>query len=381
MKITHARRLAAVAGVGVLALAACGTDNNDTTGTAGKSPNDSRPAAERAKLDVACASGTVNASGSTAQANAMDAWIKAYQGACPDATINYQANGSGAGVQQFIQGSTAFAGSDVALRPDEQPRADARCSGGEAVNVPMVTGPIAIAYNLPGVDGLQLSPDTIAGIFSGTIDRWNDPAIAHDNPKASLPSTTIQSVHRSDDSGTSANFTGFLRAAAPDAWPFDPGKHWTAPGGQGASGSAGVAQLVKQTPGTVAYVEYSYALGFDLAMAEVANGSGEFVELTPASASKAVAAADVTDTGPGVILDIDYATKAPGAYPIILVTYEITCTEGLTPDQRDLVRSFLSYAASDAGQRAIADPELGYAPLPDEISARAREAIEGPSSR
>lgn len=361
------QRYAGIAGVvvaGALALTACGTDNNSTPGTSKAAGNIKD-----------CGTGTLNASGSTAQANAMDTWRKAYQQACSGANLNYNGNGSGAGVQQFTAGSTAFAGSDSALKPDEKPKADQRCKTGEAVDLPMVVGPIAVVYNLKGVDGLQLSPTTIAGIFAGKIKKWNDPAIKKDNPSAKLPSTAISTVHRADESGTSDNFTKFLQATAPKVWTYEPGKKWVAPGGQGAKGSDGVAAAVKQSAGTIAYDEYSYAMNGKLQTAKVANGSGKFVELSTDSASKGVEAAKVVGKGQDLSLSIDYNTKEEGAYPIVLTTYEITCTKGLPANQLKLVKSFLTYTASDNGQQGLS--RLGYAPLPKSIQTKVQDVVKG----
>ncbi|MGI5283133.1 phosphate ABC transporter substrate-binding protein PstS [Nonomuraea polychroma] len=367
----YAGRLAAVAVVGALSLAACGTDNNNTAGGSGIASV--APAAGTA----GGLSGTINAAGSTAQANAIDEWKKGFQAANPGMSINYQPSGSGAGVQAFIQGTVAFAGSDSALNDQkgESAKADDRCRIGKAVDIPMVIGPVAVAYNLPGVEGLQLSPKTIAGIFSGKIIKWDDPAIKADNPRAQLPSTPIQAFHRSDQSGTNDNFTKFLKTTAPDDWPYETGKVWpAAAGGQGSKGSDGVASSVKSTEGAIGYVEMSFAENSQLQTAKVANGSGEFVALTPESAGKTVETADIKGTGNDLKLAIDYNTKTPGAYPIVLVTYEITCEKGLPADQAKLVKAFLTYTASDQGQASLKD--LGYAPLAGGLLTKVRAAIK-----
>ncbi|GAA0407821.1 phosphate ABC transporter substrate-binding protein PstS [Microbispora corallina] len=364
----YAGRLAAVAAIaGVLSLAACGTDNNNDPG------NSTSTAA--AQGDDSGLKGTINAAGSSAQANAIAEWKKNFQSQNPGVSVNYQPSGSGAGVQSFIQGTVAFAGSDSALddAKGEPAQADARCKTGKAIDLPMVTGPVAVVYNLPGVDGLQLSPKTIGGIFNSKITKWDDPAIKADNPNAKLPSTAIQAFHRSDESGTSANFTNFLKATA--EWPYEPAKAWPAEAqGQGAKGSDGIASAIKSTEGAVSYVELSFAENSQLQKAKVANGSGEFVELTPDSAAKTVEAAQVVGTGNDLKLKIDYATQAAGAYPIVLVTYEITCEKGLSADDSKLVKSFLTYTASDEGQQALTT--LGYAPLPASLLTKVRTAVE-----
>jgi len=360
-------KAATLALTGALALAACGSNNNSN---GGKSSN----AAAAGKIGGAdCAKGSITASGSSAQENAMQKWIKDYQAACSGATINYQAVGSGAGITQFTQGSTAFAGSDSALKDAEQPKADTRCASGKAINIPMVTGPIAIAYNLQGVDSLVLDAPTLAQIFAAKVKTWNDPAIKKLNAGASLPSTPIQPIHRSDSSGTTDNFTKYLAAAAPSDWTFGNAKEWKAPGGQGAAKSAGVTQSTKTAQGAITYVEWSFAKNASLGVAKISTGQGDPVELTGESAGKAVAAAKVTGTAPDLKLKLDYATKAAGAYPIILVTYEITCDKGLSTDQLKLTKSFLTYTASDDGQKVLAD--LNYAPLPSEIATKVRDAV------
>jgi phosphate transport system substrate-binding protein len=357
-------RLAALGGAalaGALALTACGTDDNSTGGASTAAGGN-------------CVKATVNAAGSTAQANAMSEWIKGYQQSCPGANVNYNANGSGAGIQAFTGGQVAFAGSDSALKPEEHGPADQRCKTGKALDLPMVGGPIAVIYNLPGVDGLQLSPKTIASIFSGKIKAWNDPAIAKDNPGAKLPTTAIKPLHRSDDSGTTDNFTKFLLATAPDVWKFEGGKTWPAgAGGQGLKGSDGVSTGVKQGEGAIGYAELSFATNGKLQTAKVANGSGTFTEVTSDTASKAIGGAQVAGQGNDLALAIDYKSK--DGYPIVLVTYEIVCEKGLPSEQAKFVKSFLTYTSSQQGQSVLSG--LGYAPLPDSVLSKVQAAVKG----
>lgn len=348
------------AAAAALLLSACGSDNNTTPNAAPTSSDNSN-----------CAKGSIMASGSSAQANAMSEWIKGYTATCTEASVNYQSVGSGAGIQAFIQGSTAFAGSDSALKDDEHAPADARCKTGKAIDLPMVVGPVAIAYNVPGVDSLTLTPSILAKMFSGKITKWNDPQIAAANSGVKLPATPVQTFHRSDASGTTDNVTKYLKASAGSDWTFDAGKEWKAPGGQGAKGSDGVTSSVKQTEGAITYVELSYAKNANLPIAKIDNGAGA-VELTGDAVGKAVAAATVVGTGNDLSLKLDYATKAPGAYPIVLVTYEITCEKGLASDQVALVKSFLTYAAG-TGQGALS--ALGYAPLPASLQTKVQAAI------
>ncbi|MCF6476659.1 phosphate ABC transporter substrate-binding protein PstS, partial [Nonomuraea sp. MG754425] len=187
--------------------------------------------------------------------------------------------------------------------------------------------------------------------------------------------TPIQAFHRSDESGTSDNFTKFLKATAETDWPHEPAKAWPAEAkGQGSKGSDGIASSVKDTEGAISYVEFSYAENSSLATAKVANGSGEFVELTPESAAKTVETAEIKGTGNDLALSIDYATKTAGAYPIVLVTYEITCEKGLPAEEAKAVKAFLQYTASDEGQAALKD--LGYAPLAGTLLTKVRTAVE-----
>ena len=364
MKLKRTISLASVALVSAFALVACGSDSNGS-GT-------SSSGAAAASGD--CPKGTLNASGSTAQANAMSQWTKDYLGLCPGATVNYNAVGSGQGITDFTNAQTSFAGSDSPLNADkgEVAAADKRCKTGKAVNLPMVPGPIAVVFNVDGVTDLTFTPSVLAQIFAGKVTKWNDPAITALNSGAKLPDATILTVHRSDSSGTTDNFTKYLTAAAASDWTFDHDKVWKAPGGQGAKGSDGVSGAVKSTPNTLAYVEYSFATLNNLSVAQIDNGGGA-VKLTPDAVSKAVGAAKVTGTGDDLTLALDYTTTVAGAYPIILVTYEITCVQGLAADQAALVKGFLGYTSSDAGQAKLTD--LGYAPLPKEIQTQVQAVV------
>nr|WP_239020795.1 phosphate ABC transporter substrate-binding protein PstS [Nakamurella antarctica] len=315
----------------------------------------------------------MRSSGSTAQGKVMEEWILAFNAKCGANVNQYGGGGSGKGITDFIGNQVDFAGSDSSLKPEQAASAKTdRCQGADAINLPLVTGPIALAYNLPGVDKLVLDGPTLAGIFAGTITTWNDPAIAKLNSGATLPSTTIQSVHRAEDSGTTENFTKYLKAASAGAWTFDPAKAWAAPGGIAAQASDGVAQEVKGREGSIGYLEWGYATDNKLSVAQINDGSGP-VELTGESAGKAVAAAKVVGTGADLALKLDYATKEAGAYPIILVTYEIVCSTG-NGDKLPLIKSFLGYAATE-GQAVLAS--VGAAPLPAEIQAKVIASIQG----
>lgn len=316
-----------------------------------------------------CATGSLRSSGSTAQGTAIAQWIKDYNAKC-GATINaYGGGGSGKGVSDFTSNQTDFGGSDSALKDTQFAAADKRCGGNDAIDLPMVTGPIAVAYNVAGVSKLTMTPQVLVGIFSGKITNWNDPAIAAVNQGVTLPNLAIATIHRSEASGTTDNFTKYLTAAG--GWTFAGGKSWTAPGGTGAQGSDGVAKAISSTTGAIGYDEWSYAQSSKLAMADIDNGGGA-VTLTAESAGKAVDAAKVVGKGKDLSLQLDYATKTPGAYPVILVTYEIVCSSG-NGDKGALLKSFLGYTATD-GQTALV--KIGSAPLPTEIQDKVIAAVK-----
>jgi len=226
-----------------------------------------------------CAEGDLRSSGSTAQGKVMEQWISDFNALC-NANINaYGGGGSGKGIADFIANQVDFAGSDSALKEDQAAAAKTtRCAGNDALNLPMVTGPIALAYNISGVDSLTLTPSVLAGIFNGKITNWNDPAIAALNSGVTLPALGIQAVHRAEDSGTTENFTKYLKAAAPSDWTIDPSKSWTAPGGVAAQGSDGVAKQVKSTDGSIGYVEWGFAIDDGLNVAQI-----EWLDAEPAS--------------------------------------------------------------------------------------------------
>jgi phosphate transport system substrate-binding protein len=358
----RAAALGVLAVSGALVLTACGSDNN--AGAAGA----------KAAANIKCSGkGKLLSSGSTAQKNAVDAWVKNYQQACKNTQINYKDIGSGGGIQEWLQGTTAFAGSDSALKPEEAASSKKVCKSGEGIDLPMVGGPIAISYNLPGVKNLTLDAPTLAKIFDSKIKKWDDPAIKKLNPKAKLPGTRIQPFHRSDESGTTENLGKYLGSAAKSDWKYSDGKSWPAKGGQSASGSSGIAQQVKQTDGAIGYFELSYATANNLDTVAIDTGASKPVKATAQNASKAIADAKVAGKGKDLALDLNYKTSAANAYPIVLVTYEIACDKGNNKDTLAATKSFLNYTASKDGQSTL--PSLGYAPLPDAIAQKVRSTI------
>ncbi|MEV0642331.1 phosphate ABC transporter substrate-binding protein PstS [Streptomyces sp. NPDC050619] len=364
----RALALGALAVSGALALTACGSDD---TSEGGDSSASATTQADSIKCDDA--KGQLLADGSSAQKNAIDAWVKQFTAAC-GVQVNYKGGGSGAGVTAFTQGTVAFAGSDSALKPEEVTASKKVCSGGQGIDLPMVGGPIAVGFNVAGVDKLTLDSATIAKIFNNEITNWNDPAIKALNPDAKLPNLKIQAFHRSDESGTTDNFTKYLIATAKSDFPYEGGKAWQAKGGQSASGSSGVAQQVKQTNGAIGYFELSYVGDEGVKAVSLDTGAGAPVEATVDNATKAISEAKVVGTGKDLSLELNYATKAEGAYPMVLVTYEIACDKGNKADTLPATKAFLRYMASEAGQQILAEND--YAPMPDDIIAKVRTTIE-----
>lgn len=366
----RATALGALAVSGALVLTACGSDDNTGTDAEGGKTS---AAASNIKCDGA--EGQLRASGSSAQKNAMDLWVKNYMAACSGVEINYSSSSSGEGIVAFNQGTVGFAGSDSALKPEEVAESKKICKTGQGINLPMVGGPIAVGFHLEGVDSLTLDAPTLAKIFDSKIKKWNDPAIAKLNEGVKLPDKAIQAFHRSEDSGTTQNLGKYLNAAAPSDWKYEAEKKWPAPGGQAASGSSGVASQVKAVDGSIGYFELSYAKSQDIPTVDINTGGAAPVEATSENASKAIAAAKVKGTGKDLALDLDYTTKAEGAYPLVLVTYEVVCDSGNKPETLDTVKSFLTYTASADGQKVLTD--AGYAPIPEAINAKVRETVAG----
>ncbi|MFE2418683.1 phosphate ABC transporter substrate-binding protein PstS [Streptomyces hokutonensis] len=364
----RALTLGALAVSGALALTACGSDDN---GGSSSSSSSSTTNASSAICGDAKKGQQLLADGSSAQKNAIDAWVKAFSQAC-GVQINYKGGGSGAGVTSFNQGQLAFAGSDSALKPEEVTASKQVCSGGQGIDLPMVGGPIALGYNVPGVDNLVLDAPTLAKIFDSKITKWNDAAIKKLNPSATLPDLKIQAFHRSDESGTTDNFTKYLIATTPDNWKYSGGKAWQAKGGQSAAGSAGVAAGVKQTSGAIGYFELSYVADGVKAVS-INTGASAPVAPSTDSATKDIAAAKIVGTGNDLKLQLDYNTKAEGAYPITLVTYEIVCDKGNKADTLPATKAFLTYIASEDGQKVLSG--INYAPIPDAIIAKVRTTI------
>lgn len=392
MKTTRLAMITATALLGSVALAACGsqesssgaspsTTETSSSSTAAASSSDastadsSSAAAADVKYTPTCPGGSINGAGSSAQANAITQVINNYKTACKGkGQINYSISGSGAGVSAFIGKQIDWAGSDSALSADkgEVDKAKARCSANDAWHLPLAAGPIAVVFNVDGVTDLNLSSETLAGIFSGAITKWDDEAIKQENPNANLPSANISVFYRSDESGTTDNFTNYLNKAAGDVWTEEHSKQWKGTG-KGADKSAGVSQAVKSTKDSISYVEWSYASKNNLSMAAIDNGNGP-VKLTGESAGKAVSAAKVVGSGNNLQLDLQYKDTPPGVYPAVLVTYQIVCSKGLDAQKTALIKDFMSFYASSEQQNDI--QKLGYAPLPGDVASKVLTAAQ-----
>ena len=320
---------------------------------------------------------TLAASGSTAQANAMTKFIDAYRKACSGQNLNYTANGSGAGISDFVSGKTDFGGSDTPLSGDQYGAAKQRCGGADAWNLPVVFGPMAITYNLSAVDTLVLDAPTLAKIFNGTITRWDDPALTALN--ASMPSEDIHVIYRSDASGTTYNFTSYLQAASGGAWNKGVNKTFDGAVGTGAEGNKGTAALVKTTEGAISYNELSFALQQGLYAAEIKTPASRRslrpVRIGTDTVGKTIKGAKIIGTGNNLELDLSsfYNPAQPDVYPIVLATYEIVCSKYPNPEDTQAIKSFLQTAI---GPGQIDLNKIGYIPLSPDFQARVSSAVD-----
>lgn len=362
------RSLAAVCGVGLLAsLAACGD-------------NTAAPESTSATKDgVASLTGEYAGAGASSQQTAVEAWIEGFRSQAPNATVAYNPSGSGAGVSTFLTGSTVWAGSDKALSAEEIEQSKSVCASGTAFDVPVYVSPIAVAFNLDGIStaGKHVNMDaaTIAKVFNGEITRWNDPAITEQNPGLDLPNLTITVVHRSDKSGTTLNFVSYLKDVAPSAWPHDLSENWPNEVGQGAKGTSGVVSTIKQANGTIGYADFSQV--GDLGTVAVKVGD-DYTPISADAASKVIADSPVdssVDGGNRIVVDINHKTAATGAYPIVLVSYDIVCPAYKESKDATFAKAWLTYVTSAEGQKAAQDA-AGTAPLPSNLTGKITASID-----
>ena len=365
MKTSSIRR-AILPGIAALALilSACGDANED--GSSGDTGSDTGSGA---------LSGTLNAGGSSAQESAQGAWRAGFQTDNPDVTINYDPVGSGTGRENFNNGGYSFAGSDSYLSDDEGELSAAkeRCGGEDPIEVPAYVSPIAVVFNLDGVDSLNLSASVIAQIFDGKITTWNDPAITALNDGVDLPDTAITPVHRSDDSGTTGNFTDYLSKAGDGSWSYEPDGVWPIKGGESGEGTSGLIAAVSGGQGTIGYADESQAGDLGKVSLQVgdqfnpptADGAAKVIAVSPRVSGRA--AVDMA-------VDVDRTTTEPGAYPLLLASYLIACQHYDDANEAAMVKGFLSYVVSDAGQQAAAE-QAGSAPLEASIASEAQGIV------
>jgi phosphate transport system substrate-binding protein len=356
---------------GTLLLSACGSDNNTASSGSGEGGT-AAPAGDCGGKE------SLKASGSSAQANAMTRFINAYEQDCPGYTLNYTSSGSGAGVSEFLGGQTDFGGSDSPLNAEkgEIEKAKERCGGSEAWNLPAVFGPIAITYNLEGVDGLVLDGPTLGKIFNGTVKTWDAPEIAALNQGVTLPAQPINVIFRSDESGTTDNFQKYLDAASDGAWGKGAGKSFAGGVGEGAKGNEGTSAAIKNTPGSITYNEWSFAKAQNLSIAKIITSAGpEPVELSTESAGKAIDGVKFKGEGNDLVLDTTsfYKPSEPGAYPIVLAAYEIVCSQYPDAEVATAVKAFM-HSALGNGQTGL--EENGYIPIPEAFKTRLTEAVD-----
>ena len=363
--------LFAVLAVLSLFAASCGksdSEGSDTTTADGGTETTTTVAADTS--GYADLTGTLNGQGSSFQDTFEQAvsadFGTAVKDAGGDATVTYPKTGSSDGKKALADKTVTFAGTDSPIKDEEQ----ASFGDREMLYFPIISGPISLPYNLKGVDSLNLSAEVIAKIFQVEITTWNDPAIAADNPDVTLPDTPITVVHRSDGSGTTSNFTKWLKAAAPDTWKLDAGEEVSWDGKtQGAEKSTGVTSVIASTDGAIGYADLSDAAKEDLSVAKVGNASGEFVAPTPDSAEAAVAASEVAD-------DLTYSplgVDAEGAYPITSPTFILVDKVQADQATADLVKAYLNYVLTTGQAKAKG---LLYAALPSDLAEKAIAQID-----
>jgi len=366
----------AIVGVSLLAVA-CG-EKETTTTTMAQTTTTAAQTTTTAPQTTTTAAQTTTTAGLAASLSGAGAtfpeplyveWIGEFQALNPKVTINYQGIGSGGGIEQFSKLTVDFGASDAPMKDEEIATAEA-ASGAKVLHIPTVFGAVALAYNLPEVKELKLDPDTLAGIFLGQITKWNDAKLAALNPGVNLPNQPIQVVHRSDSSGTTSIFTGYLTAVNKTwAEKVGKGKEVPWPVGVGGQGNDGVAAVVKQQVGSLGYVELSYALEAGLSTASLKNQAGNFVTPSLASTSAAAKGAQFPD-------DLRFSV-ADGPnhkeYPICGATWILVYDKMKDPAKAAALKAFLTWALTEGTPLA---EELKYAPLPEDLRAKALAKVE-----
>lgn len=369
VKAAFGRRASGIAAIGALALvlAACNGGNDNGSGDSGSGSSDGDEL-----------SGNLAGAGASSQEAAVNGWLAGFNDLAPGVSVSYDPTGSGTGREQFLAGAVSFAGSDAAFSPEEVEAGVDRCFGGEVIELPLYISPIAVIYNLPevGADHLNLTPDVIAQIFNGDITSWDDAAIAEANPEVELPSIDIVPVNRSDDSGTTENFTEYLSQAAGGAWPHEPSQSWPISGTQSGPQTSGMLEVVSSAEGAIGYADASRA--GELGTAAVGVGE-EFVPFSPEAAAQVVDISDPAETATELRLTIDLArdTTEAGSYPIVQIAYSSMCSQYEDESEAANVKAFFEYVSSPEGQERAADPDVaGSAPISDELRNQVQSALD-----
>lgn len=360
MKISPIGAPVALFAAAALTLSACAANEtaNPGTGSSGSA-----------------AASTLAGKGSSAMSAAQQKWIADYQSAHPGVTINYSPDGSGAGREAFVSGAVQYAGSDRPFKDEEMGAGKfGKCAAdSNALNLPVYVSPIAVIFNVQGVDSLKLDPATVAGIFAGTITKWNDAKIAATNPDAKLPDANITAVHRSDDSGTTNNFTDYLSQAAPTVWTQPAADTFPAAfGGEAAKGTSAVVDAVTTGTNTIGYADASAAK--DLGHAELKVGD-QWLQPTAEAAAKIVDESSTLPNRPEHDLALKLNRLSKDAYPAVLVSYALVCQTYKDAKDAELVKGFIGYAASAEGQKA-AQSAAGSAPLTATMAAKVKASID-----
>ena len=324
------------------------------------------PSSSPAASSAGGASASISGAGASAPNPLYQRWFQEYNKQNPNVQISYDSVGSGAGVKRFLDQTVDFGATDSALKDDERQKLPA--DRGRAVQIPSTGLFVVFAYNLDGVDNIKLSREAFCGVIDGSIKTWNDPKIAKDNSGATLPSSPITFVHRSDGSGTTSIFTKHVAKACPN-WKAGSGKTVEWPVGTGAKGNEGVTAQIQQTAGSIGYTEYSFAKENNLKMATIQNKGGEFITPSPEAAAKALE---------GATVPADFALDVPDptpkdAYPIVSLTWLLLYENPKDPAKAKAMKDFLAWAYKDGKQYVT---ELGYIPLPDALVTKVTAALD-----